>query len=98
MSSVNQVTFLPSLIARVEDRVEQLEQTGEGGTRIMVDMLMILAMAKELDAYLNGDVLPEESLEPAEQALVIIQQCMEEARQEYLELLAEEAEGETTWH
>ena len=97
MASVNHVTFLPSLIARVEDRVEQLEQTNEGGSRIQVDMLLILAMAKELDAYLNGDIEPEESLEPVEQALVIMTQVMEEARQEYLELFAESKE-ESTWH
>ena len=97
MSSVNQTTFLPTLIARVEDRIQQLEQTNEGGSRIQVDMLMILAMAKELDAYLNGDLEPEESLEPVEQALVIMTQVMEEARQEYLELFAESKE-ESTWH
>ena len=98
MASVSQTTFLPTLIARVEDRIQQLEQTNEGGSRIQVDMLMILAMAKELDAYLNGDLEPEESLEPAEQALVMIQQLMEEARQEYLELFAEKAKEVTTWH
>ena len=98
MASVNQTTFLPTLVARVEDRIEQLEQTGEGGSRIQVDLLLILAMAKELDAYLNGDLEPEESLEPVEQALVIMTQVMEEARQEYLELFSEKAEGGTTWH
>ena len=97
MSSVSQTTFLPTLIARVEDRIQQLEQTGEADSRVQVDMLQILAMAKELDAYLNGDLEPEQSLEPVEQALVIIQQCMEEARQEYLELFAESKE-DTTWH
>ena len=97
MASVSQTTFLPTLIARVEDRIQQLEQTNEGGSRIQVDMLMILAMAKELDAYLNGDLEPEESLEPVEQALVIMTQVMEEARQEYLELFAESKE-ESTWH
>jgi len=98
MSSVNQTTFLPALIARVEDRIQQLEQTNEADSRGQVDMLLILAMAKDLDAYLNGDMEPEESLEPVEQALVIIQQCMEEARQEYLELFAGKAKEETTWH
>ena len=53
--------------------------------------------SKELDVYLNGDLEPEESLEPVEQALVIMTQVMEEARQEYLELFAESKE-DTTWH
>lgn len=100
MARVSQTDFLPKLIARVQERILQIEN-GEDDNfteRLLVDLMTILGMAQELDAYLNGEIQVEESLEPQEQALVMLTQCMEEARQEYLGLLAASEEDDVTWH
>jgi hypothetical protein len=97
MASVSQKDFLPRTIKLIDAHITQLEETREGDSRRMVDMLIILALAKELEAYMGTD--DETSLEPQEQALVLITQAMEAARQEYLELFfgQQEEDGEV-WH
>jgi hypothetical protein len=97
MASVSQKDFLPKVVKLVQDHITQLEETREGDSRMMVDMLIILALANELEAYMGTD--DETSLEPQDQALVLITQAMEEARQEYLELfVGQQEEDGAVWH
>lgn len=93
MSRVTEDTFLPKLADRVRDRLQQIQQGDDvGGDRLVVDLTLILAIVEEFDDYLNGPINYEDGLAVPEQALVLLTQAMEHARQEYIELLAEAKE------
>lgn len=98
MSSTTEQNFLPKLADRVRDRLQQIQQGDDiGGDRLVVDLTLILAIAEEFDDYLNGPINYEDGLTVPEQALVLLTQAMEHARQEYIELLAEAKEN-ATWN
>tara|TARA_R110000824_G_scaffold21496_4_gene80049 strand:+ start:3792 stop:4088 length:297 start_codon:yes stop_codon:yes gene_type:complete len=93
--------FLPSLIERIQARVVQLdEEVGEDyHSQLMVDLMSMLGVAQEFNDYLNGEVDFEDQLEVAEQALALMTQVIEEARQDVLTLVAASNDKEaTTWH
>ena len=99
MGSTTEENFLPKLRDRIQQRLIQIEQGDDiGGDRIVVDLTLILAIVKEFDDYLNGPVKYEDGLAVPEQALVLLTQAMEHARQEYIELLAEAKKETTTWN
>lgn len=99
MNSVNDKTFLPMMRDRIRNRIEQISNGDDlnASERLVVDLTLILALVEEFDEYLNGEIDYEDTLTVPEQALVIMTQAMEHARQEYLELVAESKEN-TTWN
>ena len=99
MRTVNDATFLPLMRERIQQRIQQIENGDDaGGDRITVDLTLILALVEEFDEYLNGEFDFEDALTVPEQALVLLTQAMEHARQEYLQLIAEAKEGDTKWN